>query len=184
MRRRRCLWCGCLFGDEWLYKSWDQRSKDWQFASPFDRIHTEVRMRYSMAANRAPGNVAIIDGRYYPDGGSGVGPNLTAYNTLAPRVGTLPFGRRRGRGSLHTSRRLRPARCGGSTVSGLRSADDPVQIYERLQIRPGRGSETGSWESFGSNTTPWWVLQDPIARIGHRSWPTRGTLSCFKESPM
>jgi hypothetical protein len=162
------------FGDEWLYKVHGiSDQKTWQFASPFDRIHTEVRMRYSMAANRAPGNVAIIDGRYYPDGGSGVGPNITAYNTLAPRVGTFAV-------RPETWTRLfayfkTPASGEMWWQYSLWAADpqtDPVQIYERLQIRPGRGSETGSWESF-------WLEYNTSVGVAGSNRPNRPPLVAY-----
>ena len=162
------------FGAEWLYDVHgipDQ--KTWQFGSPFNSIHTEVRMRYAMAANQEPGNVAIIDGRQYPAGGYSVGPNITEYNTLAPRTGTFAV-------QPETWTRLFAyfkAPASGETwwQYSLWAADaqtDPVLIYDRLQIRPSSESKTGSWESF-------WLEYNTSTSVAASNRPNRPPLVAY-----
>ena len=162
------------FGEEWLYNFHgiaDQ--KTWQFGSPLNRIHTEVRMRYAMASNRAPGNVAIIDGRQYPAGRYSIGPNITEYNTLAPRDGTFAV-------KPETWTRLFAYfKAPGSGEMwwqySLWAADaetGPVLIYDRLQIRPSPKSETASWEDF-------WLEYNTSTNLARSNRPDRPPLIAY-----
>jgi hypothetical protein len=155
------------FGDEWKYGVHgipDQ--KTWQFGSPFNDIHTEVRNRYAMANNQAPGNIAIIDGRQYNSAYS-VGPNITSFGTLEPRVGTFVIKPRT------WTRWFAHFKAPGAGQIwweySLWAADaqtGPVLIYDKLQIRPGPDSLTGSWESFWLefNTSTSWTESNKLNR--------------------
>jgi hypothetical protein len=158
------------FGDEWRYDVHGiVTQKTWQFGSPFDDIHSEVRMRYAMAANR---NIAIIDGRQY-DRGYSVGPNITKFDTLAPRVGSFAV-------RPETWTRLFAyfkAPAAGETwwQYSLWAADaqtGPVLIYDQLQIRPNRKSETASWESF-------WLEYNTSTNVSRSNRPNRPPLVAY-----
>lgn len=136
------------FGPEWIGGGIIDQ-KTWQLGSPFNDIHLEIRNRYRMGANQSPGSVAAVDGRLYPEGGYSVGPNVTSTGTLAPQVGRFYIQPNTWtRWYVH----LR-APSGGSQwyEYSLWVADahtGPVQIFDRLQVRPSPSSKSATWESF------------------------------------
>jgi hypothetical protein len=169
------------FGKEYMYDVHGiTNQKTWQFGSPRDRINTEVRMRYEMATNRAPGSIALIDGRKYPgarlaDGSHyAIGPNVTAYNTLAPQVGTFAV-------RPETWTRLfayfkAPAASAGWWEYSLWAADaqtGPVRLFDGLQIKPSDAAASAeNWQDF-------WLEYNTSCSIGRCNRPNRPTLVAY-----
>lgn len=136
------------FGQEWINGGIPDQ-KTWQLGSPFNDIHLEIRNRYAAGNNQRPGSIAMIDGRLYPEGGYSVGPNIAGYSTLAPMAGKFFI-------QPETWTRwfvyLKAPAAGSVWYEfSLWAADvnnDPVLIYDRLQMRPSPDSTSASWESF------------------------------------
>lgn len=136
------------FGREWIGAGIPDQ-KTWQIGSPFNDIHMEVRNRYGQAQNQSPGSIALIDGRLYPEGGYSVGPNITSYSTLAPMAGQ--FFVQPETWTRWFAHFKAPAAGSVWYEYSLWAADvnqDPVLIYDRLQVRPSPQSTTASWEAF------------------------------------
>jgi hypothetical protein len=166
------------FGKEYKYDVHNIAShKIWQFGSPKDRIHTELRTRYSLAP---AGNIAVIDGRQYPDGEDlsnpplykyAVGPNITKYSTLAPRLGTFVV-------RPETWTRLfayfkAPAASDGWWEYSVWAADaqaGPVLIYDRLYIKPS--PDVNEWKDF-------WLEYNTSTTLERSNRPDRPTLVAY-----
>lgn len=134
------------YGDEFAFNiTGIDDYKTFQFGSPANDIHMEIRNRFAMS----PSTAGILDGRLYPEGGYSQGPNVTFPDTLAPRVGTY---------HIPTETWVRyfayfkaPAAGGTWYEYSLWAADantGPVLIYDRLQVRPSPQSSTAAWEAF------------------------------------
>jgi hypothetical protein len=134
------------FGREWQYgTSGIPDYKTFQFGSPYHDIHMEVRNRFAMS----PTTAGIIDGRLYPEVGNySVGPNVTKWDTLEPRVAS--FHVKPETWTRWFAHFKAPAAGSPWYEYSLWAADattGPVLIYDRLLVRPSPDSTQAAWES-------------------------------------
>jgi len=158
--------------DAWWGREFDYSNtsignyKAFQFASPSDRIWTEIKSDFDLA-KKSPNAVAMVAARSYGVFNETVGPNVTDKNPLSPQAAEFPI-------AAETWTRywalFNPS--GGWFEFSLWVADEtrgPVLVLDRLQLKPDITRGADGWQSF-------WLEYDTSAT---QIPPTRGTLTAY-----